>query len=194
MSTSNRSQITADFVKTVVRSASKNKGKEKINKNQNLFTPIILIFQVRTYDIFFLEIASVAAKHASILSTHFLNGDFKLLNASKDCVSFWDHLGICYEISDMQYTFQRQKQSEYRKHLSIERLFLLSIFLISLEILWCNIVSLKHPFSCLCDDTLEACIIPMCSLALYFFLITNEADTFSLKPGTHLSTQQAKAY
>ncbi len=42
-----------------------------------------------TFDIF----SSKYCKHASILSTHFLNGGFKLLrNVSKDCLGFLDQL------------------------------------------------------------------------------------------------------
>ncbi len=53
--------------------------------------------------------------------------------------------------------------------LSTERSFPLSIFLISCKVLQCNVVWLKHPFSCLCGDTLSGNTYYFHELISFFF-------------------------
>ncbi len=137
----------------------------------------------------FSQYYSFAAKHASTLLTYFFYGGFNLLlwNASNNLrLGFLDHLGTCFEGSAAQFTFQRWKQPEFRKPFSTERLFPISIFLISYKILWCNIVRLKHPFSCLHGDTLSGnkhyfhvltkCVLFLSRMKQTLFLLLSHAS------------------
>ncbi len=60
--------------------------------SSSLSEDVYLIFSFSKY-------RSFIAKHASILSNHFLNGSFKFLwNVHKYRLGFLDHLGICFEV------------------------------------------------------------------------------------------------
>ncbi len=117
-----------------------------MNGNTNLFTHTILTFWSCTFDILFLKMPSI----------HFFNDGLTLLwNVSKDRLGFLDHLGICLEVLATQFMFQQWKQPKFGKPFSIERLFPFSIFLISHNIIWLNVVWLKNSFAYLHGDTLS---------------------------------------
>ncbi len=71
--------------------------------------------------------------------------------------------------------FQRWKQPEFGKPLSIERLLPLFIVLISHKTLLPNVLQLKHPFSCLHGYTLSRnTFISTCSLAEQFLSLMKQ--------------------
>ncbi len=103
----------------------KKKGKKKMNENTNLFTHIIVTYWAIHLTFSFSKYRPFATINAFIILTYFFNCCFKffLWNASKDCSGFLDHLQICFEVSAMQFTFQRCKQLEFGKPLSALRSF-----------------------------------------------------------------------
>ncbi len=76
---SNRSLVTAGFVKTIVCAPLKKKKerKKKMNENTNLFAIIILTFEAVHLIFSFSKCHPFVAKHASILSIYFFNVSLK---------------------------------------------------------------------------------------------------------------------
>ncbi len=101
-----RSRVTTGFVRTVAHTPPKKKKEKNYQKQIYSLTSfsvsegVHLTFSFSKYHLF-------AAKHASILSTQFFNDGFKLLlwNVFKDHLGFLDHLGICFEVPETQFTF-----------------------------------------------------------------------------------------
>ncbi len=154
----------SDFVK-IIACTSPKKKKEK-NEQKHKFTYPHHSHFLSPYVWHFFS--RIAAKHAFILLSHFFVR-FKLLqNVSKVCLSFLDHLSICFEVPATQFTFQRQKQPEFRKSLSTEWSFPLLIFVILHKILPCYVVQPKHPFSCFHSAILSgSTLFPRASLIFF---------------------------
>ncbi len=97
------------------------KGKKKWRKTplySLTSSPLSEAVRGCTLTFYFSKYLLFAGKHASILSTHFFNGGFKLLlqNKSIDCLGFLDYLNICFKVLAAQCTLQWQKQSEITQY------------------------------------------------------------------------------